>query len=102
VATHYWDRNVLVEKLITLNDDWKPVRVEGRRNGIEKVGIIDSYCYDERGNQVSHQMHNGNIQWMDYFVYDSLDNLIFKGRCNGYRGNNNSCMCKAFQKSCGY
>ena len=105
VATYYWDNDVLSETLITLNDDGKPVRVEERRNrnGLKSTGIIDCYCYDERGNRVAHQMNNGKTaQWMDYYVYDSLDNVIFEGRCRGYRGNNNSCECKKFRKDQGY
>ena len=103
VATHYLDKDILIETLITLNDNWKPVRVEERRNGVERVGVIDTYCYDERGNKVAHQMHNGKtVQWMDYFVYDSLNNMIFEGRCDGYNGNNNSCNCREFRKSHGY
>lgn len=103
VATYYWDNDVLIEKMITLNDDGRPVRVERRRNGVKIADVVDAYCYDERGNRVSHQMNNGKaVQWMDYYEYDSLDNVIFKGRCHGYRGNNNSCECKGFRASLGY
>lgn len=103
VATYYWDKDILIETLITLNDDWKPVRVEERRNGKERVGVIDAYCYDERGNKVAHQMHNGKIaQWMDSFEYDSLNNMIFEGRCWNYNGNNHTCECKGFRKDHGY
>ena len=103
VATYYWDNDILIETLISLNDDGKPVRVERRRNGVKIADVVDAYCYDERGNRVSHQMNNGKaVQWMDYYEYDSLDNVIFKGRCHGYRGNNNSCECKGFRASRGY
>ena len=103
VATYFWDNDILIETLISLNDDGKPVRVERRRNGVKIAGVVDAYCYDERGNRVSHQMNNGKaVQWMDYYEYDSLDNVIFKGRCHGYRGNHNSCECKRFQKNEGY
>ena len=103
VSTYYWDNDVLSETLITLNDDGKPVRVERRRNGVKIAGVVDAYCYDERGNRVSHQMNNGKaVQWMDYYVYDSLDNVIFRGRCRGYRGDNNNCKCKGFRASRGY
>ena len=105
VSTYYWDNDVLSETLITLNDDGKPVRVEERRdrNGMKSIGVVDCYCYDERGNRVAHQMNNGNVvQWMDYYVYDSLDNVIFRGRCRGYRGDNNNCKCKGFRASRGY
>ena len=48
-------------------------------------------------------MNNGNTaKWMDYFVYDSLDNMILEGRCNGYNGDNSSCECKGFHASQGY
>ena len=103
VSTYYWDNDVLSETLITLNDDGKPVRVEKRRNDGKSAGVVDAYCYDERGNRVAHQMNNGKaVQWMDYYEYDSLDNVIFKGRCHGYRGNHNSCECKGFRASRGY
>ena len=105
VATYYWDIDVLNETLITLNDDGKPVRVEERRNGngMKSIGVVDCYCYDERGKRVSHQMNNGKaVRWMDYYVYDSLDNVIFMGRCRGYRGNNNNCTCKGFRANRGY
>lgn len=105
LATYYWDINVLIEKTITLNDDGKPVRVEEKRkqNGAESTGVIDAYCYDERGNKVAHQMNNGrSVRWMDGFVYDSLNNMIFKGRCEGYKGNNSTCECKRFRESEGY
>ncbi len=105
VATYYWDIDVLNETLITLNDDGKPVRVEERRNGngMKSIGVVDCYCYDERGNRVAHQMNNGKaVQWMNYYVYDSLDNMIFEGRCRGYRGDNNNCKCKGFRASRGY
>ena len=105
VSTHYWDIDVLNETLITLNDDGQPVRVEERRNGngMKSIGVVDCYCYDERGNRVAHQMNNCNVvQWMDYYVYDSLDNVIFMGRCRGYRGNNNNCTCKGFRANRGY
>lgn len=103
VATYYWDNDVLIEKMITLNDDGRPVRVERRRNGVKIAGVVDAYCYDERGKRVSHQMNNGKaVRWMDYYVYDSLDNVIFMGRCRGYRGNNNNCTCKGFRANRGY
>ena len=103
VATYYWDIDVLSETLITLNDNGKPVRVEERRDGGKSVGVVDAYCYDERGKRVSHQMNNGKaVRWMDYYVYDSLDNVIFMGRCRGYRGNNNNCTCKGFRANRGY
>lgn len=107
VATYYWDTDVLSEKTIALNDDGKPVRVEERRkenrNGLIGIGTLDCYCYDERGNLVAHQMNNGKtVQWMDAFVYDSLDNMIFKGRCNGYKGDNSTCKCTGFSASCRY
>ena len=105
VVTYYWDKNVLIEKMITINGDGKPVRMEekGNWNGVESTRGIDAYCYDERGNKVAHQMNNGrSVRWMDGFVYDSLDNMIFKGRCEGYHGNNNSCKCKRFRKNEGY
>lgn len=103
VATYYWDIDVLSETLITLNDNGKPVRVEERRDGGKSVGVVDAYCYDERGNRVAHQMNNCNVvQWMDYYMYDSLDNVIFMGRCRGYRGNNNNCTCKGFRANRGY
>jgi len=101
-ATYYCNNGVLSEKLITLNDDGKPVRVKYRRNGIESVGVIDSYCYDERGNMVAHQMNNKTAQWMDAFVYDSLGNVIFEGRCDGYKGDNTTCKCKSFHARHGY
>ena len=106
LATYYWDINVLIEKTITLNDDGKPVRVEERRkenrNGLIGIGTLDCYCYDERGNKVAHQMNNHKVQWMDAFVYDSLNNMILEGRCNDYNGDNNSCKCKEFRASKGY
>ena len=118
ISTYYRIFDGLSEKIITLNDEGKPVRVEefnykdelkSRKcpsdlgpSGVKSVGIIDCYCYDERGNMVAHQMHNGKIQWMDCFVYDSLNNMIFQGRCDGYRGNNNSCKCKGFHAYEGY
>ena len=105
LETYYWDNDVLSETLITLNDDGKPVRVEERRdrNGMKSIGVVDCYCYDERGNRVAHQMNNGKaVQWMNYYVYDSLDNMIFEGRCRGYRGDNNNCKCKGFRASRGY
>ncbi|MBR4787023.1 MAG: hypothetical protein IK013_03990 [Bacteroidales bacterium] len=117
MSTYYRNSDVMSEKVITLNDEGKPVRVEvfnykdelkSRKcpsdlgpSGVKSVGIIDSYCYDDRGNMVAHQMHNGKIQWMDYFVYDSLNNMIFQGRCDDYRGDNN-CKCKGFRKNQGY
>ena len=106
VATYYWDTDVLSEKTIALNDDGKPVRVEERRkenrNGLIGIGTLDCYCYDERGNKVAHQMNNHKVQWMDAFVYDSLNNMILEGRCNDYNGDNNSCKCKEFRASKGY
>ena len=105
VSTYYWDIDVLNETLITLNDDGQPVRVEERRNGngMKSIGVVDCYCYDERGNRVAHQMNNGKTaQWMDAFVYDSLDNVIFEGRCDGYKGDNTTCKCKGFRASEGY
>ena len=106
VETYYRGTDVLSEKTIALNDDGNPVRVEERRkenrNGLIGIGTLDCYCYDERGNKVAHQMNNHKVQWMDAFVYDSLDNMIFKGRCNGYKGDNNTCKCKGFSASCGY
>ena len=103
VATYYWNTDILWEKSIALNDDGRPVRVEESRNGEKNVGVCDTYCYDERGNKVAHQMTNGkSAQWMDGFVYDSLNNMIFQGRCEGYRGNNNSCECKGFRASKGH
>ncbi len=106
VATYYWDTDVLSEKTIALNDDGKPVRVEERRkenrNGLIGIGTLDCYCYDERGNKVAHQMNNHKVQWMDAFLYDSLNNMILEGRCNDYNGDNNSCKCKEFRASKGY
>ena len=119
ISTYYPEFDGLSETVITLNDNGKPVRVEvfnyrdelkSKRgqsdlgpSGVKSVGIVDCYCYDERGNRVAHQMNNGKTaQWMDYFVYDSLDNMIFEGRCNGYRGDNNSCKCKKFHADHGY
>lgn len=119
MSTYYRKFDGLSEKMITLNDEGKPVRVEEfnykdelksracpsdlGHHGEKSVGIVDCYCYDERGNLVAHQMNNGKtVQWMDAFVYDSLDNMIFKGRCNGYKGNNSTCKCKGFSASCGY
>ena len=119
MSTYYRKFDGLSEKVITLNDEGKPVRVEEFNykdelksracpsdlgHHVEKsVGIVDCYCYDERGNLVAHQMNNGKtVQWMDAFVYDSLDNMIFKGRCNGYNGDNSTCKCKGFSASCGY
>lgn len=77
VSTYYWDIDVLNETLITLNADGQPVRVEERRNGngMKSIGVVDCYCYDERGNRVAHQMNNGKTaQWMDAFVYLSITN----------------------------
>ena len=118
ISTYYKDVDVMSQKVITLNEDGKPVRVEeniyrnGRKqpkcpsdrnpSGKKSVGIIDCYCYDERGNKVAHQMNNGDVQWMDYFEYDSLDNMVFEGRCNGYKGDNTTCQCKGFRASQGY
>lgn len=119
MSTYYRKFDGLSEKVITLNDEGKPVRVEEfnykdelksracpsdlGHHGEKSVGIVDCYCYDERGNLVAHQMNNGKtVQWMDAFVYDSLDNMIFKGRCNGYKGDNSTCKCKGFSASCGY
>ena len=117
-STYYRKFDGLSEKVITLNEKGKPVRVEefvykdvlkSRKcpsdlgpSGKKSVGIIDCYCYDERGNKVAHQMNNGDVQWMDYFEYDSLDNMVFKGRCNGYKGDNTTCKCKGFRASRGY
>ena len=39
---------------------------------------------------------------MESFVYDSLNNMIFMGGCEDYRGNNNSCKCKGFHAYQGY
>ena len=119
MSTYYQKFDVLSEKVITLNNEGKPVRVEEFNyrdelksrecpsdlgpSGKKSVGVIDAYCYDERGNKVAHQMNNGEtVQWMDYFVYDSLDNKIFEGRCDGYDGNIGTCKCKGFRKSQGY
>lgn len=102
VATYYWDTDVLWENSIALNDDGKPVRVESR-NGKKSVEVCDTYCYDDRGNLVAHQKNNSKTgQWMDAFVYDSLDNMIFKGRCKGYKGDNSTCNCKDFSASRGH
>ena len=119
VETYYRKFDGLSEKVITLNDEGKPVRVEEfiykdemksracpsdlGHHGKKSVGVVDCYCYDDRGNLVAHQMNNGKtVQWMDYFEYDSLDNMVFDGRCEGYRGNNNSCKCEGFRKNEGY
>ena len=118
MSTYYRKFDGLSEKVITLNDEGKPVRVEEfnykdelksracpsdlGHHGKKSVGIIDCYCYDERGNKVAHQMNNGDVQWMDYFEYDSLDNMVFEGRCNGYKGDNTTCQCKGFRASQGY
>ena len=118
ISTYYKGVDVMSQKVITLNEAGKPVRVEeniyrdGRKQpkcpsdwsprGKKEVGVVDAYCYDERGNKVAHQMNNGDIQWMDYFEYDSLDNMVFEGRCNGYKGDNTTCKCKGFRASQGY
>ena len=119
ISTYYREFDGLSEEVITLNEKGKPVRVEefyykdelkSRKcpsdlgpSGKKSVGIVDCYCYDERGNKVAHQMNNGKTaQWMDCFVYDSLDNMIFEGRCNGYNGDNSSCKCKGFHANKGY
>lgn len=105
VETYYRGTDVLSEKTIALNDDGNPVRVEERRkenrNGLIGIGTLDCYCYDERGNKVAHQMNNHKVQWMDAFVYDSLNNMILEGRCD-YNGDNNSCKCKGFRANKGY
>ena len=101
VETYYWDTHVLNEMLITLNEDGKPVRVIERRNGVKDD--INTYCYDERGNKVAHQRNNGKTAlYMEAFVYDSLDNMIFEGRCKGYKGDNSTCNCKDFSASRGH
>ena len=119
ISTYYQSFDVLNEKVITLNSEGKPVRVEefnykdeskSKRacpsdlghHGEKSVGKIDSYCYDDRGNLVAHQMNNGGIKKMESFVYDSLNNMIFMGGCEDYRGNNNSCKCKGFHAYQGY
>lgn len=119
ISTYYREFDHLSEEVITLNEKGKPVRVEefdykdelkSRKcpsdlgpSGVKSVGVIDTYCYDDRGNRVAHQMNNGKrVQWMDAFVYDSLDNMIFEGRCWGYKGDNNSCKCKGFRKNQGF
>ena len=119
ISTHYKDVINWHEDVITLNAEGKPVRVETVQHRFEDalkqsssksknksnkyLDYGDTYCYDERGNMVAHQMNNGNTaKWMDYFVYDSLDNMILEGRCNGYNGDNSSCECKGFHASQGY
>ena len=109
----------LRETLITLNEKGRPVRVEefdykdemkSRKSpsdlgpsGKKSVGDVDCYYYDERGNMVSHQMKNGkSAQWMNYHMYDSLDNMIFNGRCTGYKGENTTCKCIGFHANQGY
>ena len=119
MSTYYRKFDGLSEKVITLNDEGKPVRVEefnykdeskSKRacpsdlghHGEKSVGKIDSYCYDDRGNLVAHQMNNGGIKKMESFVYDSLNNMILMGGCEDYRGNNNNCKCKGFHAYQGY
>lgn len=119
ISTYYREYDRLSEEVITLNEKGKPVRVEefvykdelkSRKcpsdlgpSGVKSVGVIDTYCYDDRGNRVAHQMNNGNTaKWMDAFVYDNLNNMIFEGRCDGYDGNNRTCKCKGFRKNKGY
>lgn len=119
ISTHYKDVINWHEDVITLNAEGKPVRVEivqhrfedalkqssskSKNKSNKYLDYGDTYCYDERGNMVAHQMNNGNTaKWMDYFVYDSLDNMILEGRCNGYNGDNSSCECKGFHASQGY
>jgi YD repeat-containing protein len=119
ISTYYREYDRLSEEVITLNEKGKPVRVEkfvykdelkSRKcpsdlgpSGVKSVGVIDTYCYDDRGNRVAHQMNNGKrAHWMDAFVYDNLNNMIFEGRCDGYDGNNRTCKCKGFRKNKGY
>ena len=82
MSTYYRKFDGLSEKVITLNDEGKPVRVEEfnykdelksracpsdlGHHGEKSVGIVDCYCYDDRGNLVAHQMNNGKkVQWKD-------------------------------------
>ena len=111
-STYYRKFDALSEKVITLNEKGKPVRVEdliykdelkSRKcpsdlgpSGKKSVGIIECFCYDERGNLVAHQMNNGKISKMYKYVYDSLDNMILEGSCKGYNGNYKTCKCKDF------
>lgn len=119
VFTYYGKANVMSEKAIYLNENGKPVRVEDNTyrdkrmhrvcpsdfgpRGKKKVDFVDTYWYDERGNKVAHQMNNGKIvtkMWK--YVYDSLNNMILEGSCNGYNGNNKTCKCKDFSAHEGY
>lgn len=118
ISTYYKGVDVMSQKVITLNEAGKPVRVEeniykdGRKQpkcpsdlsprGKKKVGIVDTYWYDERGNKVAHQMNNGKNTKMCKYVYDSLNHMILEGSCNGYNGNNKTCKCKDFSAYEGY
>lgn len=118
ISKYYKNIDVMSQKVITLNEAGKPVRVEeniyrnGRKqpkcpsdrspNGKKVVGVVNTYWYDERGNKVAHQINNGKITKMYKYVYDSLDNMILEGRCDSYNGNNKTCKCKDFSAYRGY
>lgn len=116
VRKYYRDADVMSVEVITLNSEGKPVRMVENYyaeelkhrlcpsdlgpSGIKQQdSVVDTYCYDERGNLLAHQINNRKT---NYYVYDSLNNLIFEGRCHVYRSEGNSCKCATFSANQGY
>ena len=116
VRKYHRDADVMSVKVITLNDEGKPVRMVENYyteelkhrlcpsdlgpSGIKQQdSVVNTYCYDERGNLLAHQINNRKT---NYYVYDSLNNLIFEGMCHVYRSEGNSCKCATFSADQGY
>lgn len=111
------NNDCISEKNILLDENGRPVRMESYYFRYDKkrekkqpqnpqktktLSRVDSYCYDEKGNIVAHQEDHRVAQWMETFEYDSRGNMIFKGKCEGYKGDVHSCECRKIKRTEGY